>query len=114
MVSRFRYTGGGVAIYKGLALDGEVEDYMVELFQPQLSIDIVITNLSFIASNTVAKVEWTVENGITYQMQATTNLTVSNSWVDVEVPVVGPINWQTNNMSAQTNKFYRVTAPWTE
>ncbi|MDF7824046.1 GEVED domain-containing protein [Pontiellaceae bacterium B12227] len=92
--------------------DGEVEDYMVDLYQPAPT-NLVITNLTFNASNTVATVEWTVETGILYQMQATTNLVVSNSWADVEAAVLSPLNSQTNNMSAETNKFYRVTAPWT-
>ncbi len=95
-----------------LTPDGEVEDYMVELFQPAPT-NLVITNLTFLVSNTVAKVEWTVESGITYQMQARTNL-MTNAWVDVETTVLGPVNWQTNNMAAESNKFYRVTAPWTE
>ena len=111
--ARFRITSvpGGLAPGEA-AQDGEVEDYMVKLFQPQPT-NLVITNLSFNVSNTVATVEWTAQSGITYQMQATTNLVTSNSWADVESPVLGPVNWQTNNMSAQTNKFYRVTAPWT-
>lgn len=90
-----------------------MEDYAVEIYQPNPSIGIVITNLSFNTPWTVAKVEWTAQSGITYQMQATTNLMISNSWLDVEATVLGPVNWQTNNMAAQTNKFYRVTAPWT-
>ena len=93
--------------------DGEVEDYLVELYQPAPT-NLVITNLTFIVSNTVAKVEWIAQSGITYQMQATTNLLVSNSFTNVEAPVLGPANWQTNNMSAQTCKFYRITAPWVE
>jgi len=110
--ARFRISSAGGLFPTGAAPDGEVEDYMVELFQPQPT-NLVITNLTFLASNTVAKVEWTVESGIIYQMQTSTNL-MTNVWVDVEAPVVGPLNWQTNNMAAQTNKFYRVTAPWTE
>jgi hypothetical protein len=111
--ARFRISSAGGLGPAGAALDGEVEDYMVELFQPQPT-NLVITNLSFNTAWTVAMVEWISETGITYQMQATTNLMVSNSWIDVESTVVGPVNWQTNNMSAETNKFYHITAPWTE
>ncbi|MEN8255582.1 MAG: GEVED domain-containing protein [Verrucomicrobiota bacterium] len=92
--------------------DGEVEDYMVDLFQP-IPTNLVITNLTFLAGNTNAVVEWTVENGIIYQMQANTNLIFSNSWVDVEAQVVGPNNSETNNMASETNKFYRISVPWT-
>ncbi len=110
--ARFRIsTAGGLAPIGG-ATDGEVEDYMVELFQPAPT-NLVITNLTFLVSNTVAKIEWTSEANIIYQLQATTNLMVSNSFMDVETTVLGPVNWQTNSMSAETDKFYRVTAPWT-
>ncbi len=111
--ARFRLSSAGLSSPAGAASDGEVEDYAVTLLQPVPSPNILITNLYFNASNTVATVEWNSQSGITYQMQATTNLMVSNSWVDVEATVDGPINWQTNNMSAQSNKFYRMTAPWT-
>ena len=111
--ARFRLSSTGGLLPAGAAIDGEVEDYAVTLLQPVPSPDILITNLYFNASNTVATVEWNSQSGITYQMQATTNLMVSNSWMNVGGYVPGPINWQTNNMSAQTNKFYRVTAPWT-
>jgi hypothetical protein len=111
--ARFRISSSGGLGPAGMALDGEVEDYMVELFQPQPT-NLAITNISFNTSWTEAKVEWSSETGITYQMQATTNLMVSNSWVDVESPVVGPVNWQTNSMSAETNKFYQITTPWAQ
>ena len=92
--------------------DGEVEDYEVALYQPAPT-NLVITNLTFLAGNTNAVVEWTVENGIIYQMQANTNLLFSNSWVDVEATVTGPDNSETNNMASETNKFYRISVPWT-
>lgn len=110
--ARFRISSAGWLPPTGPALDGEVEDYMVDLYQPAPT-NLVITNLTFNAPNTVAMVEWTVESDITYQMQASTNL-LTNVWADVEAIVLGPSNWQTNNMAGETNKFYRITAPWTE
>lgn len=110
--ARFRISTGGSLGPGGAANDGEVEDYTVDLYQP-IPTNLVITNLTFNASNTVATVEWTAQSSIIYQMQATTNLMSSNSWADVEATVLGPLNSQTNNMVAETNKFYRITVPWT-
>ncbi len=110
--ARFRITSAGIANPTGAANNGEVEDYMVDLYQPQTSTNIIITNLFFTASNTVAQVEWNSESNITYQVQSSTNLT-TNVWVDVGGWLLGPVNWQTNS-TAPTQQFYRVTAPWTE
>ena len=109
--ARFRISSAGTPFPTGLAPDGEVEDYMVDLYQPAPT-NLVITNLTFSASNTVATVEWTAQPGITYQMEASTNLT-TNVWADAGAQVVGPNNAQTNNMAAETNKFYRVVVPFT-
>jgi hypothetical protein len=109
--ARFRISTGGSLTPTGSASDGEVEDYSIDLYQP-IPTNLVITNLTFLAGNTNAVVEWTVENGIVYQMEASTNLT-TNVWIDVEAQVTGPNNSQTNNMAAETNKFYRVYAPMT-
>ena len=111
--ARFRLSSAGGLSPGGVASDGEVEDYLVTLHQSAPTNSLVITNLTFNVSNTVATVEWTSQSGITYQMQARTNLMISNSWVDVEATVLGPNNSQTNNMAVETNKFYRITAPWT-
>jgi len=112
--ARFRLsTAGGLPPSGGAAVSGEVEDYMINLYQPQTSTNIIITNLFFNASNTVATVEWNAEANITYQMESSTNL-MTNIWITAGPEVPGPVNWQTNNMSVETSKFYRVTAPWTE
>ena len=108
--ARFRLSQAGTATPGGAANDGEVEDYAVDLYQP-IPTNLVITNLFFTVSNTVANVEWTSQNNILYQMQASTNLT-TNVWVDVEASVPGPLNSQNNN-TAESDKFYRITVPWT-
>ncbi|MCF7848174.1 MAG: hypothetical protein K9M45_04930 [Kiritimatiellales bacterium] len=110
--ARFRLSSTGGLSPTGAAGDGEVEDYMVDLYQPQTSTNIVITNLFFKVSNTVAQVEWNAESNITYQVQSSTNL-MTNVWTDVGGWLLGPVNWQTNSTSPD-EQFYRVTAPWTE
>ncbi len=113
--ARFRITslpGGLPADNSIIPLDGEVEDYLINLYQPQTSTDIVITNIIVTVSNAVAKVEWNAENNISYQVQSSSNL-LTNVWTDVGGSLMGPINWQTNS-AVPTQQFYRVTAPWTE
>ncbi|WP_372846914.1 GEVED domain-containing protein [Pontiella sp.] len=110
--ARFRISTAGGLLPFGAAADGEVEDYAVDLYQPAPTNSIVITNQSFNASFTVTTNEWTVESGIIYQMESSTNL-VTGPWTPAGSTVLGPVNLQTDNMSAETSKFYRVTAPWT-
>jgi hypothetical protein len=110
--ARFRLTLGGIATPGGAASEGEVEDYQVVILQPAPSPDIVITNITVTASNNTATVQWNAQSGITYQMQSTTNLTVSNSWMNTGAEVIGPSNTQTNP-ATPTNQFYRIMAPWT-
>lgn len=110
--ARFRISSAGTPLPTGLAPDGEVEDYVVDLYQPAPTNSIVITNQTFDASYSVTTNEWTVENGIIYQMESNTNL-VTGTWVPAGATVIGPVNSQTDNMTAETNKFYRVTVPFT-
>jgi hypothetical protein len=110
-MARFRISSLGGLGPAGLAGNGEVEDYYVELYQPSPT-NLVITNLTFNASSTTSTVEWAVMSGIIYQMESKTNL-MTNPWIPAGSTVIGPLNSQTDNMSAETTKFYRVTAPWT-
>ncbi|VGO11802.1 hypothetical protein PDESU_00349 [Pontiella desulfatans] len=110
-MARFRISTAGGLAPSGPANDGEVEDYGVKLFQPAPT-NLVITKLTFNTGLTVSTNEWTVENGIQYQLETKTNLLVS-PWIPTGSPVIGPVNWQTNNISAERVKFYRVTVPWT-
>jgi hypothetical protein len=116
--ARFRITSGSGGLNPDNAglpplmyPDGEVEDYRINLYQPQTATDILITNITVTLSNDLAKIEWTAENNITYQMQSSSNL-LTNIWTDVGGEVIGPVNWQTNS-AAPTQQFYRITAPWT-
>jgi hypothetical protein len=111
--ARFRLTQSGIATPGGAAPEGEVEDYQVILLQPAPTAPgLQITNITVTTSNNLATVQWTSQSNITYQMQSTTNLIISNSWINVGGNVVGPVNWQTNSASP-TNQFYRIMAPWT-
>lgn len=109
--ARFRISTAGTRLPTGHANDGEVEDYLVELYQPAPSVALVVTNLMFNAPFTMATIEWTVENGITYQMESSTNL-VTGPWIPAGITVIGPLNSQTDSIATDSNKFYRVTAPW--
>ena len=111
--ARFRISSAGGLTPDNAALDGEVEDYMVNLYQPVPVPDVLITNLAFNTSNTVATIEWNAQTHISYQLESSTNLT-TNVWINAGATVLGPANSQTNNMSAESATFYRVTAPWTE
>jgi hypothetical protein len=110
--ARFRISSTGGLPPAGPASDGEVEDCTVDLYQPVPSPDIVITNITVTASNSLATIQWNAQSNITYQAQSTTNLVISNSWINAGGLVVGPVNWQTNSASP-SQQFYRVTAPWT-
>jgi hypothetical protein len=110
--ARFRLTSAGIPAPDGPASDGEVEDYLVEIYQPAPT-NLMITNIVIQSSNTQAKIEWNAESNLVYELSANTNLMVSNGWAEVGGWVIGPNNWQTNDITADTNKFYRVTAPWT-
>jgi len=112
-VARFRISVNAAGLPpSGLATNGEVEDYLVTLYQPQTSTNVVITNIIVSVSNFMATVEWNAENNIIYQVQSSTNL-LTNIWTDVGGLLIGPINWQTNS-ATPTPQYYRITAPWTE
>lgn len=110
--ARFRLSSAGGLPPDNIGLvstpEGEVEDYMVDLYQPAPT-NLVITNIVVTLSNNLSKIEWASQPNIAYQAQSTTNLVTSNSWTDVGGWVIR--NWQTNS-AAPTSQFYRVTAPW--
>lgn len=108
--ARFRISMAGSLPPGGAANGGEVEDYTVNLYQPAPT-NLVITNLTFNVSNTVATVEWSAQTGLVYQLQMSTNL-LTNVWANIGPLVMGPTNLQTNAV-ANSNQFYRVEAPST-
>jgi hypothetical protein len=112
--ARFRISSAGGLPPDNIGIpvppDGEVEDYVVDLYQPAPATAVRITNITSSVSSAIATVEWNALAGITYQVESSTNLT-TNVWTDVGGYVVGPINWQTNDASP-TSQSYRVTVPW--
>ncbi|MBC8205717.1 MAG: hypothetical protein ISR85_05095 [Kiritimatiellales bacterium] len=109
--ARFRISSAGGLLPTGAAADGEVEDYLVELYQPAPT-NLIITNITVTLSNALAKVEWNAESNIIYKVQSSTNL-LTNLWADVGGSLTGPVNWQTNSASP-TSQFFRIIAPWTD
>jgi hypothetical protein len=119
--ARFRLSSIGGLIPGGLAMDGEVEDYLVLVRQRRPSTNITITNI--IATNIVigastgqvVQVQWTSETSIRYQLQAVTNLIgASTRWTSVGGEIVGPANTQVEtNVPSQMQRYYRVIAPYT-
>jgi hypothetical protein len=119
--ARFRLSSAGGLSPGGLAMDGEVEDYLVTIRQPRPSTAITITNITAtgitVGTNAgqVVQVQWTSESNIRYQLQAVTNLIgASTNWINVGSEVVGPANSQSEtNVPSQTQRYYRVVAPFT-
>ena len=109
---RLRFSSVGGLSYTGLASDGEVEDYRVEVYQQGPSTNMVITNL-FRSANT-ATIRWNAESGVIYEAQALTNrLNDTNAvWLPVGSWVTGPANSQADTNALDRMKCYRVIAPW--
>ena len=114
--SRFRYatyTGLG---YTGLASDGEVEDYMLTIYQSSAGIttNIVITNIANVVTASTATVWWRAESNVVYQMQLVTNLTTNTAayWTNVGAQVTGPTDKQSDTNANTVKRFYRVVAPY--
>ena len=111
--ARFRCdTAGGLSPIGGAA-DGEVEDYVVDIYQPDPG-TIRFTNIVCQVGDTV-KVDWVSVNNIEYHLESSTNLlTVTNTGWTYEKTVTGPVN--SALMPIGTNmlfkaKFYRLRAP---
>ena len=111
--ARFRCdTAGGLSPIGGAA-DGEVEDYVVDIYQPDPG-TIRFTNIVWQVGDTV-KVDWVSVNNIEYHLESSTNLlTVTNTGWTYEKTVTGPVN--SALMPIGTNmlfkaKFYRLRAP---
>ena len=85
---------------------------MVTLQQFRPATNIVITNMVLTLTN--CTVYWTAETNTHYWLLATTNLSVGmTNWSWIGSEVIGPANNQTENYRWPSNRFYRVTAPYT-
>ena len=111
--ARFRFSSLTGLSPTGMAANGEVEDYQVDILQPRPTMSLVITNL--IRNGSTGVVFWTWESNVTYQLQTTTNLVVPVSpvWTNLGGLVDAPTSQQMDPGLTETVRFYRVIAPWT-
>ncbi len=111
--ARVRCNSAGNLAPSGGALDGEVEDYTVDICQPDPGA-IRFTNTVWQVGDTV-RVEWVSVTNIEYLLESSTNLlTVTNTGWTYEKTVTGPLNRAL--MPIGTNmlhkaRYYRLTAP---
>lgn len=110
---RFRFCS-----YKGLlpfghANDGEVEDYLFTVYQPKPTVTLAITNITCNASNTLATIKWNGESPLVYETQYANALSTNMTWTAWGPYVSSAPYEQTNSITGQTSRFYRVSAPYT-
>jgi hypothetical protein len=110
---RFRYASTPGLDCKGLAEDGEVEDYMITIFQEIPPVKLNITNIMEVASNNTVMIWWNSVSNIVYQMQLNTNLMLAPlSWTNVGAQVVGPLDQQSDTNAISRDRYYRITVPY--
>ena len=113
--ARFRCDSAGGLWPSGSAGDGEVEDYVVDIYQPDPG-QVRFTNTVWYDAGTV-KVEWVSIPNIEYVIESTTNLvTVTNTGWSYELTVTGPVNSvlmriPSNVLHRGEAAFYRVRVP---
>ncbi|MBU1909529.1 MAG: hypothetical protein KJ726_05750, partial [Verrucomicrobia bacterium] len=109
--ARFRLSSAGNLPPDGAAQDGEVEDYMVTIYQ-QGPADIVITNFVVVTNGLTFR--WNAMNAVVYQPQCTTNQLIATDlvWRALGGTVTGPANEQTDTNAVESQKVYRVIAPY--
>jgi hypothetical protein len=114
--ARFRINSTGGITYEGPADDGEVEDYRVDIYQPDPGGTLLITLIEWTGATSTppVAVEWNAQTNVVYQLQSAAELVGSNiTWTDVGGHLIGPSNRQLDSASA-TQGFYRVVIPWIE
>ena len=107
--ARFRLSRMGSLLPVGLASDGEVEDYLVSIYQPIPSNDVELTSIDCVPSNNAIRLTWNGETNWAYRVQRSVNLT-NQIWSSTGPYVVGAeaaLNPVTN-----TVQHYRVTVPF--
>jgi len=113
--ARFRLSSAGGLAPAGAAQDGEVEDYLVAIYQPRnASGNLAVTNILRVSASTAAVWWASADAGLHYQLQSTVDLTngAGQVWSNVGPHVIGPSNWQIDT-SLPASRFYRVLMPWT-
>jgi len=115
VMARFRFGGETNLLVTGMAVNGEVEDHMLTIYQdgPTNAVDLVITNIVHTGTN-----EWTIwwqwESNVTYETQYHTNLLTTNqAWLPWGLWVSSAPYEQVDTGGVETTKLYRVIAPYT-
>ena len=111
---RFRFSSSMGLLPTGLASDGEVEDYAFTIYQRKPSTSLTITNITCNASNTLVTIKWNGESPLVYETQYANVLSTNITWTAWGPYVSSSPYEQTNSVSGQTSRFYRVSAPYTE
>ncbi len=116
--ARVRFTSySGAIVPYGLLPDGEVEDRRLTLFQPSLpSSALAITNIAPSGTLTGGSslnvfVQWTTNGAALYRVDACTNLMAPRVWTNIVGMPISAGSW--NDVTPQTQRFYRVVAPYT-
>ncbi|HPO36731.1 MAG TPA: GEVED domain-containing protein [Kiritimatiellia bacterium] len=111
--ARFRFSSAAALLPFGLAADGEVEDYRFTVYQPAPTADIAITNMVHVSSNATVVIRWNGQSPTVYETQYVNALSTGMTWTTWGHAVPGPPYEQTNTVTSLTQRFYRVTAPYT-
>ena len=102
--ARFRCNTAGGLAPSGGAFDGEVEDYVVDIYQPDPG-PIRFTDSAWQVGDRV-RIEWVSVSNIEYQLVSSSNLiTVSNTGWNLERTITGPVN--SISMPMPSNILYR-------
>ena len=101
----------GEAAAAGLAMDGEVEDHVFTLYQPQPGFTIAITNIACCASNDTVLIQWNGQTPTVFDPQFAEALTTNTAWTSCGSYVIAPPYEHGETMVTQ--RFYRVRAPFT-
>lgn len=115
--ARFRLSSGGGLQPIGPCVDGEVEDYAVNLLQRRPATSVAITNISVTnlppLGSQIVTLSWNAEAGLEYQVQAATSLTNPPPiWSDIGPRMIGPANVFSETNSPAFERYYRVMVPW--
>ena len=110
-LGRFRFSSYKGLAPTGLAMDGEVEDHVFTLYQPQPGVAFAITNIACCASNDTVVIRWDGQSPTVFDPQFAEALTTNTAWTSCGGYVIVPPYEHGETMVTQ--RFYRVRAPFT-
>ncbi len=111
--ARFRFGSELGILPTGLAIDGEVEDHLLIIYQSGPSGDIVITNITHSAADEMT-IQWTGESDVVYETQYILDLMSEDDppWTPWGALVERAPYEQADPAATETMKHYRVIAPF--